>query len=589
MSIFVNNIQELFKNAKLKRMFFVLFCTLCIFTLIFCSFNIFFLKKIYPNVYVAGLSIGGMEVSEAASLIEDGTNTPTSVSLSGQNQTFEIKSASIGATYEPTKTAERAYNMDRNGNLLFDFQTRIASFFTKRTIGLSTSFNEEKLTNIIQDVSGNIFIAPVYPSVNKINGSVEVEPGRSGIDVDEQLLRALIGETYSLQKNETIQIPTKVIDPTLTSGEIHRLKTRAEIFLGKKITLNFEFQNFEIDDQDILSFLTIEGFDDQKISEKISSIASKIDREPQDSKFVFEENRVKEFAPSKDGIATNSQKLRSELLEAFNKLETTDQKTISLNVPVEKASPKITTSEVNNLGIKELIGRGSSKFVGSIPSRVHNVGHASSKVNGVLIPAGETLSFNNIVGDVSALTGYQQAYVIKDGKTVLGDGGGLCQVSTTLFRAALDAGLPILERRAHSYRVGYYEQDLGPGIDATVYSPTTDLKIKNDTPGHILIQTYFDAKSYSLIFEIYGTSDGRVATTTKPVVANVTSPAEDLYQDDPTLPIGVVKQVEHRANGAKVTFNYTVERGGEKIYEKSFVSNYRPWQAVYLRGTAPTQ
>lgn len=214
---------------------------------------------------------------------------------------------------------------------------------------------------------------------------------------------------------------------------------------------------------------------------------------------------------------------------------------------------------------------------------------AASKFNGVLVKPGETFSFNDVLGDVSAYTGFQQAYVIKEGKTVLGDGGGVCQVSTTLFRAIINAGLPVVERAAHAYRVGYYEQDSPPGFDATVYSPSPDLKFKNDTPGYILIQTSVDLNKLSLVFELYGTNDGRVASVSKPTITNQSPPPPNLYQDDPTLPVGTVKQIDFAAWGATVSFNYTVEKDGQVAYQKTFVSNFRPWQAVYLRGTGPAQ
>jgi vancomycin resistance protein YoaR len=241
------------------------------------------------------------------------------------------------------------------------------------------------------------------------------------------------------------------------------------------------------------------------------------------------------------------------------------------------------------MGIKELIGRGSSRFRGSISSRIHNIALASSRFNGVLVKPGEIFSFNKALGDVSIYTGYKEAYIIKDGKTVLGDGGGVCQVSTTFFRAILSAGLPVVERRAHAYRVGYYEQDSSVGFDATVYDPSPDLKFKNDTPGHLLIQTYVNTRAATLVFEIYGTSDSRIASTTKPVVTDIVSPPEDLYVDDPTLPIGSVKQIDWKAWGAKAWFTYKVTRDKETIYQKTFYSNYRPWQAIYLRGTGPVQ
>jgi vancomycin resistance protein YoaR len=149
----------------------------------------------------------------------------------------------------------------------------------------------------------------------------------------------------------------------------------------------------------------------------------------------------------------------------------------------------------------------------------------------------------------------------------------------------LDSGLPIIERNPHSYRVSYYEQDSGPGIDATVYSPYVDLKFKNNTPNHLLIQTDINTSSYFLSFEIYGTPDGRKVTMTDPVILSSTPPPEDKYVDDPSLPQGEIEQIEHKAWGAKVSFDYKVIKDNFVIYEKTFYSNYRPWQAVYLRGT----
>ena len=171
----------------------------------------------------------------------------------------------------------------------------------------------------------------------------------------------------------------------------------------------------------------------------------------------------------------------------------------------------------------------------------------------------------------------------------MGDGGGVCQVSTTLFRAALNAGLPIIERRAHSYRVYYYEQGYPVGLDSTVYDPTTDLKIKNDTGNYVLLQTKIDTKNMHLTFELYGANDGRIVEISKPVITQSTPPPPDQYVDDPNIAAGIVKQVEHSAWGAKVVFEQKVTKGGELIFSKKFFSTYKPWANVYLKGTGPTQ
>jgi vancomycin resistance protein YoaR len=323
------------------------------------------------------------------------------------------------------------------------------------------------------------------------------------------------------------------------------------------------------------------------IDETLNNLAIDIDISPQDALFQFENGKVTLFKLSKPGRRLDQNEMKQLIksyISALGNQDYINPQPVTFPLSVKTLLPQISTENSNNLGIKELIGRGTSKFVGSIAGRIHNIDLAASKLNGHLIPPGAIFSFNDTLGDVSAATGFQPAYIIKEGRTVLGDGGGVCQVSTTLFRAALYSGLPIVERHAHAYRVSYYEQDSGPGLDATVFAPTHDLKFKNDTPSHILIQAKTDLPNYTLAFELYGTSDERQAEITKPVILSQTPPPDDLYQDDPTLPKGVVKQVDWKAWGAKVNFDYKVIRNGEIIYQQSFFSNFKPWQAVYLRG-----
>ncbi|MBP9814136.1 VanW family protein [Candidatus Woesebacteria bacterium] len=321
------------------------------------------------------------------------------------------------------------------------------------------------------------------------------------------------------------------------------------------------------------------------IDETLSNLSANIDIPVEDALFQFNDGRVTAFRPSHNGRRLNIDTTKKRFEEAVSSLPYAPSYYLVINLPVETVVPTVTTDKVNSFGIKELIGRGYSEFHGSIPGRIHNVELAASRINGVLIAPGETLSFVNTIGDISAATGYQSAYIIKDGRTVLGDGGGVCQVSTTLFRAALDAGLPIPDRHAHAYRVHYYEEaGYKAGIDATVFSPSVDLKITNDTPTHILIQTKTDTKNLSLTFELYGTRDGRIAEIYNHVVGGEIPPPPALYQDDPTLAPGVVRQVDFSAWGARASFGYRVKRAGQVLQDTTFTSVYRPWQAVFLKG-----
>jgi vancomycin resistance protein YoaR len=236
-------------------------------------------------------------------------------------------------------------------------------------------------------------------------------------------------------------------------------------------------------------------------------------------------------------------------------------------------------------GIHNLLGEGISEYTGSANSRAHNLNLAAERTNGVLVAPGEIYSFNNSVGDISASTGYASAYIISNGRTVLGDGGGVCQTSTTLFRAVLNAGLPIVKRNPHAYRVRYYELDAPLGFDAAIYQPYLDFQFENDTGAYILIQTSADLENSLLSFKLYGTDDGREVELSEPVVTGETPPPEPLYQDDPTLAKGVVKQVDFAAWGATSTFDRMVKKDGEIIIQDRFNTRYQPWRAIYLVGT----
>ncbi len=325
---------------------------------------------------------------------------------------------------------------------------------------------------------------------------------------------------------------------------------------------------------------------EENLEKLIDPLRKKIEIKPVDPLFNFENNRVVTFRIGRDGQAVDEEVLKREMLHQLRSvLLSQNSQTITMAVPIRQVPSAVAEDKASTLGIKEQVGVGTSLFYHSIENRVFNISLAATRLNGTLIKPGEVFSFNKTVGDISVFSGYRQAYVINNGKTVLGDGGGVCQVSTTLFRAALNAGLPIVERNPHAYRVSYYEEDSSPGIDAAIYSPSVDLKFKNDTKQHLLIQTYIDLDEKRLTFALYGTKDNREVAISKPVILSETPAPEPKYEDDPNLPKGEVKQVDFAAAGAKVFFTRTVKNNGKVLLSDTFSSNYRPWQAVYLRGT----
>jgi vancomycin resistance protein YoaR len=328
------------------------------------------------------------------------------------------------------------------------------------------------------------------------------------------------------------------------------------------------------------------SYQESKLDKYIKPLSQQINIEPVEGLFTYENNRVTAFKLSKNGRKVDEETLKQKIISGMKNVALIERaQIIKVEIPIMVHEPKISTEKINNYGIKELIAEGSSLFQGSIPNRAYNINLAASRINGALIAPGEVFSFNKTVGNISSLSGYKQAYVISGGKTILGDGGGVCQVSTTLFRAVLNAGLPIVERNQHAYRVGYYEQDSPPGVDAAIYVPGVDLKFRNDTGKHILIQAIPNLNNYSLVFQLYGTKDNREVIVNKPVILSQTPAPEPEYQDDPNLPKGEIKQIDFAAGGANVYFTRIVKKNGKVVINDKFTSNYRPWKAVYLRGT----
>jgi vancomycin resistance protein YoaR len=249
------------------------------------------------------------------------------------------------------------------------------------------------------------------------------------------------------------------------------------------------------------------------------------------------------------------------------------------------------------LGITQLVSQQATFFRGSGPERVNNIKVAAALYHGLLVAPNATFSFGEHLGDVSLDTGFAEALIIFGGRTIRGVGGGVCQVATTVFRAAYFGGFPITERNPHAYQVHYYDKGEGltpygktswngPGLDATVYTPLVDFKFRNDTPYWLLMETYVDEKNAKLTWKFYSTWDGREVKVTGPDISNVVPAPETLYEFDETLPPGEKKQVDFAADGADVVVRRVVTRSGAVVNpdEKPLVTKYQPWRAIYHYG-----
>lgn len=572
---------------------------------------LFLSQRIYPNVRVAGVDVSLLRKEEAFNKVS------SEISKRGaQKLTLQLNTASLSAQQEfavELSKQETAGPVTEAISEAYDLGRRKV-YFPKAEVDLELPPS----TAIKKQVGGiaEIVNTPAIDSNLKIfEGEITVTPSQNGVILDEDNIYSKINDYFNTGVISNPNLSLKTSEPRLTFAEATTIKTRLDRIKDSPLRLSFEDLNYILDLNTILSLVDLENSQESLVlfnsgDEKFNiSSVSVNGRETSDSKLTLNSARLSEYLktiakdidrpvqepllavdPASDPTRPKINEFRapiegreleiSKAVAAINAaLIANDQTEIKLPVRVVEPKNKL----ANDLGIKELIGSGVSHFAGSIENRKFNVGLAASRINGVLIPPGEEFSFVNTVGDISGASGYKQAYVIKSGRTVLDDGGGVCQVSTTIYRAALNTGLPITERTAHAYRVGYYEQGFPPGLDATIFSPSVDFKFKNDTGHHILIQAR--VLGTTLTVDLYGTLDGRTVEMTKPAIISQTPALPEIRQDDPTLPKGTVKQVDWAAAGANVVFKRKVTKGGVEIINETVRSNFRPWQAVYLVGT----
>lgn len=386
-------------------------------------------------------------------------------------------------------------------------------------------------------------------------------------------IATISGEMISLRTNgESIAEQAYLV--TRSGNELNKLKNKLQNLTKMKR----------------FSFTSSVEYSTEPFIEVLDLLGKQYNLEPKNALFEINDGKVSVFSTEKNGIRVNADSAISEVRKKISQLNkdnpSPEKSIIEINVTTSVIEPELKLSEANDLGIQEIIGIGTSDYSGSIPERVHNLLLATQRLHGTLVPKGEEFSFNKALGDISSLTGYKPAYVIVNGRTVLGDGGGVCQTSTTMFRTALASGLPITDWHAHAYRVHYYENDGKPGRDATTYSPSVDFKFRNDTGAAILIQTESDVDNNLLKYTFWGKKDGRKVYISDVTTANAVPAPPPRDQEDPTLKKGIRKQVDWAANGLTTWFDYKVTRGNEVIQDKRFTSYFRPWQAVYLVGTA---
>lgn len=584
---------------------------------IFLGYQMYLRGRAVPGVRVLGEDIGGMTRAQADERIREKLGDPNVLLERFGGEQIVLRD---GANVYRAWPWELGFRSDLKPALDVAFQVGHGSDFTlalieqARALTLGADVNasaafDDTIAKQYVSVLASQIDRPPRDASYRLEGMQLVEsPAQAGrrLNGDETFRRI---KQFAASPSGDVALPIEDLAPHAVDAK--QAQAQINAFLAAPLVLQFQERAWAIDQAALAQMLTLQPtsnadgsqsykavLNETAIRAKVETLAREINQSPRDARFHFNEGTLTPTVMSQEGrtldidatmqaIALKFQQATAQNRVAGNaapvsSINALRANTIELAVAVTK--PQVDTRDADKLGIRELVSSGTSQFRGSIANRIINIKTAQASFDGVVIPPGATFSFIKYLTEIVEANGYEDAYVIFGDRTVLGPGGGVCQVSTTMFRAAFFAGFPITERWEHAYRVGYYEPP--KGLDAAVFVPSADMKFVNDTPNYILIEPVLDAKNLRLTFNFYGTKpNGREVKMTEPEVSNKVPHPPTKYIDDPNLARGKTKQIDFAVDGEDVVLYREIYQNGQLVTREKFKSHYDPWQAVYLRGT----
>jgi vancomycin resistance protein YoaR len=580
---------------------------------LFATYEFFYRDRVILGVSVLGQPINGLTRAEAKQFLQSKFGQPDAILarfgeailLRDGDRSWRASPWELGLRTDFGPVADSAVLLGHRGSLLDSLLDQARCLWFRCDIGADAQFDQQAAQAYLSRLAPQVDQPPRDASVRVEGLHVAVTPAQNGRSLDGTMMIERMRQRVLGGDRSDLALAFRETAPLITNADT--AKAQAEAILAAPVKLTFNNRAWAIDQAALAAMIVIQpqqdvdgkmrltaSLDHAKLLPYMKTIARDINQPARDARFHFDPATgtltpiiTSQYGQTLDAEAAAKQ-IEQQLLARVSRapglaspLEMLNARVIAL--PVTLTKPTIAMEDAAKFGIKELAAQGVSNFKGSIPGRIQNIRTATAQFDGIVVPPGRIFSFDQYLGDVVEANGYDDAYIIFADRTVLGPGGGVCQVSTTVFRAAFWGGYPIVERWAHAYRVGFYEPPVG--LDATVFAPSVDFKFKNDTDTYLLIQPQIDLKTNTLTFNFYGTKPNRTVEMEEPIMENIIKHGPPIYTEDPTLKKGVTKQVDFAHDGADVTVWRKIIVNGQVVKRDKFFSRYEPWVARYLVGT----
>ncbi len=560
------------------------------------GFEARYAHRIYPGVSIWGTDVGGMRPERAAAKLEAplALREPL-IRLQGPERAWDVSPYDLGLRVEPTSTLTRAYRVGRETSAPRDLLSHVELLAFGSDLPPIITYDEPEARLYLEGLAETLHIVPTDAVLTFQGAKPVAKPAQVGRRLDVSATLAALSP--ALMRMVPAEIPLVMEELSPSISDAGPALAEAERLLDGSLTLTVADPREGDPGPWVISPERLVEMVDVRPEEGVLKASINRDRlrlyleklgpslaiDPVDARFHFNETtgQLEPITESKEGRTLNVEASVDRILDALRH----GDRYVAL--VVRGITPRYPdTASAEALGIVERVATGESYFIGSPSGRDHNIRLAATKFDGIVVPPGETFSFNHYLGAVTAEAGYDESYITAGEQLEMGVGGGICQVSTTAFRAAFWGGYPITERWYHGQRVGYYElRGGGVGMDATVYSPHVDLKFVNDRSTPLLIETEVGEATHRLVFRFYSTDDGRRVEKEGPIITDEAKPGPPIYELDEELAPGTVIKWQSAVDGLTATIErWVYDDSDDVLHHDTFVSEYEPRRAAYHYG-----
>jgi vancomycin resistance protein YoaR len=570
------------------------------------AYDMSYSQHIYPGVSIAGIDLSGLTAEDGAARLSQQITYPTQglIGFKDGEKNWAAKPGELGVYLNAHDAVAKAMAWGRSGTPTERVVKQLQAWRYGVNFPIYFIYDEGAASAYINQIATKID-NPAQEASLKVQGTdVVIHPARSGRTLDiPKTLEKIRPMFNNLQSG---WIPLVIYDTKPAILDVSKEAETARRIISAPLTITVPDARtgdpgpWIYSQTDLAQMLTIErtkdsqgdhyqvGIQIDRLRPVLQNAAQPLARTPRDARYIFND-QTRQLEVIQPAVTGRSLQLEKTIQVIKEKLRAGEH---TVPVVFDTLTPRNTdNATAKDLGITELVSSYTSYFYGSDGGRIQNITTAAANFHGVLVSPGETFSMASLMGDVSLDNGYAEALIIFGDRTIKGVGGGVCQVSTTLFRTAFFGGFPIVERYPHAYRVSYYEYNQSAhtdtnlaGLDATVFVPLVDFKFKNDTNYWLLMETYVNPSARTLTWKFYSTSDGRKADWETSGLTAVVEPPPARYIENNELPPGKIKQVDWAVEGADITVKRKVVRNGQLYLEDQYFTHYLPWSDAYEYG-----